>query len=71
MDTYLEFSRKVEARAGAPERVAAVVERALTAKRPRSRYQVGADAHLLLALGRVLPGRAMDVVLAKSLGSPS
>ncbi|WP_290054806.1 SDR family NAD(P)-dependent oxidoreductase [Amycolatopsis solani] len=70
-DTYLEFSRKVEAGAGAPERVAAVVERALTAKRPRSRYQVGADAHLLLALGRVLPGRAMDVVLAKSLGSPS
>ncbi|GAB3146447.1 SDR family NAD(P)-dependent oxidoreductase [Amycolatopsis stemonae] len=70
MDTFLEFSRKVESRAGAPERVAAVVERALTAKRPRPRYQVGADAHSLVALSRVLPARAMDVVLAKSFGLP-
>ncbi len=70
MDAYLEFGRKEQTRAGAPERVAAVVERALTAKCPRPRYQVGADAHLLVALSRVLPARAMDALLARSIGLP-
>ncbi|MGW5722557.1 SDR family NAD(P)-dependent oxidoreductase [Amycolatopsis sp. NPDC003865] len=45
-------------------------DRALTAKRPRPRYQVGADAHLLVALSRVLPARAMDTLLARSLDLP-
>jgi NAD(P)-dependent dehydrogenase (short-subunit alcohol dehydrogenase family) len=34
MDAFMQFSRKVEANAGEPERVAAVVERALTTSRP-------------------------------------
>jgi NAD(P)-dependent dehydrogenase (short-subunit alcohol dehydrogenase family) len=45
-----------------PDRVAGVVEKALTAERPRTRYRVG-DAHVLLALKRVLPARVLDRLL--------
>lgn len=44
IDTFIQFGRKVEADAGDPDRVAAVVERVLTTKQPRARYLVGADA---------------------------
>ena len=51
-----------------PERVAAVVKRALTARRPRTRYLVGADAKLSARMRRLLPDRAWDVVLARRMG---
>ncbi len=38
-----------------PRRAAAVVMRAVTARRPRARYRVGRDAHVLLPLRRLLP----------------
>lgn len=44
-----------------PEDVARAVERALTARNPAPRYQVGTLAHLLLLLHRTLPGRAFDM----------
>ncbi|MDT0268745.1 SDR family oxidoreductase [Streptomyces sp. DSM 44915] len=37
-----------------PERVAEIVLRAVTARRPRARYRAGVDAHVLLALRRAL-----------------
>jgi NAD(P)-dependent dehydrogenase (short-subunit alcohol dehydrogenase family) len=43
-----------------PQRVAAVVARALAAGRPRSRYVVGMDARARLALDAVLPTRVRD-----------
>jgi len=46
-----------------PEAVAAVVGRALTARRPRTRYLVGRDAKVQAALGRLLPGRAFDALV--------
>ncbi|MEL7158036.1 MAG: SDR family NAD(P)-dependent oxidoreductase [Actinomycetota bacterium] len=46
-----------------PDRVAAVVERALTHRRPRARYLVGGDARLGGLLAR-LPERALEGVLA-------
>lgn len=46
------------------ERVAAVVRRALTARRPRTRYQVGWDARVGVLLGRLLPGGLLDLLLA-------
>jgi NAD(P)-dependent dehydrogenase (short-subunit alcohol dehydrogenase family) len=49
----------------APELVAKVVEHALTAKRPRTRYLVGKDAKAVGALGRFLPDRALDTIVAK------
>ncbi len=56
-------------RSGVPaERVAAVVERALTVDRPRARYQVGLDSHLTAAATRVLPDRLLDLAVAKLAG---
>lgn len=48
-----------------PERVAAVIERALTARRPRPRYVIGADARLRLLLQMVLPRRWMDALVLR------
>jgi NAD(P)-dependent dehydrogenase (short-subunit alcohol dehydrogenase family) len=50
-----------------PERVAKVVEQALTARRPRTRYLVGRDAKLRAAMRALLPDRAWDALLARSM----
>jgi NAD(P)-dependent dehydrogenase (short-subunit alcohol dehydrogenase family) len=52
-----------------PEVVANVIANALTARRPRSRYLIGRDAKVSARLARVLPGRAMDAVLAAAIRS--
>lgn len=54
------------ARAAPPERVAAAVEHALSAARPRTRYLVGRDAKLRAAIER-LPDRLRDRVIARAL----
>jgi NAD(P)-dependent dehydrogenase (short-subunit alcohol dehydrogenase family) len=59
------FAAKTGERGGSPDKVAKVVERALTASRPRTRYLVGADAKAQVALETVLPDRAFDAVEEK------
>jgi NAD(P)-dependent dehydrogenase (short-subunit alcohol dehydrogenase family) len=56
--------------AGAPEAVAEVIERALSARNPRSRYAVTPSAHLFLGLRRLLPDGAWDAVLRTSYPQP-
>jgi NAD(P)-dependent dehydrogenase (short-subunit alcohol dehydrogenase family) len=57
-------------RAAVPaERVAKVVEHALTARRPRTRYLVGFDAKLMALLHWILPDRAFDGLLARFMRS--
>jgi NAD(P)-dependent dehydrogenase (short-subunit alcohol dehydrogenase family) len=51
-----------------PERVAEVIEHALTARRPRTRYLVGRDAKLRARLRDLLPDRAWDALLARTMG---
>ena len=46
---------------------AAVIANAVTARRPRTRYTIGRDAAVLTRLGRLLPDRAVDRVLATAL----
>ncbi|MEU7145382.1 SDR family NAD(P)-dependent oxidoreductase [Nocardia sp. NPDC046473] len=70
MDAATQFNKKVEAGAGAPERIATVVERVLTARRPRPRYLVGTDARIALALKRLLPTRTMDTLLTRTMRLP-
>ncbi|MCB9664933.1 MAG: SDR family oxidoreductase [Alphaproteobacteria bacterium] len=54
-----------QARVGIPARaVAEVVRHALTARRPRARYPVGRDAQVVTFLGRHLPPRWMDRLIA-------
>ncbi|HVL83843.1 MAG TPA: SDR family NAD(P)-dependent oxidoreductase [Pseudonocardia sp.] len=64
--------RRVSAVAGAaaehgvpPERVARAVLHALSARRPRTRYLVGTDAHLQALACAVLPDRVLDAVVAR------
>jgi NAD(P)-dependent dehydrogenase (short-subunit alcohol dehydrogenase family) len=52
-----------------PEAVAEVVGRALTARRPRTRYVVGRDAKVRAILARVLPDRAYDALIRRVLTS--
>ncbi|HEV3047362.1 MAG TPA: SDR family NAD(P)-dependent oxidoreductase, partial [Solirubrobacteraceae bacterium] len=55
-------------RAAPPEAVAAVIERALGARRMRTRYLVGADARGMLTIRRVLGDRLFDRAIARVLG---
>jgi len=61
----------MSARAGmSPDRVAAAVERALTARRPRARYFVGLDVRAAAVLGRFLPARLRDRIFTRFFGFP-
>lgn len=51
-----------------PAVVARTIVRAATAKRPRTRYTVGAGAKPVVYLRRLLPDRAMDALIARVLG---
>jgi NAD(P)-dependent dehydrogenase (short-subunit alcohol dehydrogenase family) len=79
---YAEFNKAVAAitsgvysgplgRLGAgPEAVAKVIERALTAERPRTRYKVSASARVLMGQRALLPDRAWDAVMRTSYPRP-
>jgi NAD(P)-dependent dehydrogenase (short-subunit alcohol dehydrogenase family) len=68
IDAYRDVARKTGARGIPPERVAKKIERALTARRPRTRYLVGADARGQAFAARVLPDRLLDWVVARATG---
>ncbi len=51
-----------------PERVAQTIEGALGARRMRARYLVGADAHGMAWLKRLLPDHLLDRVLRRAIG---
>ncbi|WP_099037738.1 SDR family NAD(P)-dependent oxidoreductase [Mycobacterium neglectum] len=52
------------------EKVSAVVEEALTAKRPRARYIVGLGPRAQVALMSVMPTKLRDIALRKVSGQP-
>ncbi len=58
-----------ERRGVSPEQVAATIERALTARRPRARYLVGRDARGMVIAHALLPSGAFDRVLRRVLGA--
>jgi len=55
---------------GGPERVAAAIEKAITAKRPRTRYPVTPSARLAMLQRRLLPDRAWDKALETQFPLP-
>jgi len=79
---YAEFNRAVAekireayegpmaALSAGPEAVAATIERAISAKKPRTRYPVTAAAHVLIRLRKWLPDRAFDRVLRTQFPAP-
>jgi NAD(P)-dependent dehydrogenase (short-subunit alcohol dehydrogenase family) len=56
--------------AGPPEAVARVIEGAIAAPRPRSRYVVPAPSRLFIALGRCLPDRLWDAAMRHTYRLP-
>lgn len=57
-----------ERRGVSPEQVAATIERALTARRPRARYLIGRDARGMVLAHALLPSAVFDSVLRRVLG---
>jgi NAD(P)-dependent dehydrogenase (short-subunit alcohol dehydrogenase family) len=55
---------------GTPEAVAKVIERAVAAERPRTRYKVTASARVLMAQRSLLPDRAWDAAVGTSFPRP-
>jgi NAD(P)-dependent dehydrogenase (short-subunit alcohol dehydrogenase family) len=68
IEAYREVARKTGARGIPAERVAAKIEHALSARRPRTRYLVGADARGQALLSRLLPDRLIDWIVARATG---
>jgi NAD(P)-dependent dehydrogenase (short-subunit alcohol dehydrogenase family) len=55
---------------GGPEAVAAAIEKAITARRPRARYLVTPSARVLVTQKRLLPDRAWDALMRTQFRQP-
>jgi NAD(P)-dependent dehydrogenase (short-subunit alcohol dehydrogenase family) len=65
---YRKLIRGTAERGIPAEKVAAVIEHALTASRPRTRYLVGRDAKVQARLKYVIPTRVFDRILGRVMG---
>jgi short-subunit dehydrogenase len=69
--TTLNAYRGPMARLGAgPEAVAKVIEKAITARRPKPRYPVTASARVMLAQHALMPDRAWDAMMRTQFRQP-
>jgi NAD(P)-dependent dehydrogenase (short-subunit alcohol dehydrogenase family) len=66
--SYRKVVRSLAERGIPPAKVAKVVEHALSARRPRSRYLVGLDAKVQARLKLVIPTRVFDRIVARIMG---
>jgi short-subunit dehydrogenase len=64
------LSEASQSRNSPPSVVAEAIGKAVTAKRPRTRYAVGFAAKPLIAARRVLPDRWFDAVISRAAGLP-
>ena len=55
---------------GGPDAVAKVIEKAITAKRPRTRYHVTPSATLLINQSHLMPDRVWDKFVATQFPQP-
>jgi NAD(P)-dependent dehydrogenase (short-subunit alcohol dehydrogenase family) len=70
IEQVAEISAETGARGIPPEQVARTIHKALTTRRPRARYLVGRDAIGMRLASRLLPDRAWDALLARTLKLP-
>jgi NAD(P)-dependent dehydrogenase (short-subunit alcohol dehydrogenase family) len=68
IERFREASGKAAETAMPVERVVRAVVHALTARRPRTRYPVGVETRIAIAMSRFLPDRARDWLLRRQLG---
>jgi len=64
----LDTATRTGERGMEPEKVARTVELALTVRRPRPRYVVGADARGMIVAQAVLPTRVFDRLVRRAMG---
>ena len=70
MKAMEKTSEEMGARGIPTDSAAALIERALDAKRPKARYRLGRDAHAMFALKRLLPDRVFDRLIARAMRIP-
>jgi hypothetical protein len=70
MDAMTETMRKTGEKGIPVEKVSKVIAKALTARRPKTRYLVGADAKGAITGKRLLSDRAFDRVVVQQTGIP-
>ncbi|MGI8407008.1 MAG: oxidoreductase [Actinomycetota bacterium] len=64
------YNGKLANAASGPDSVAKVITRAISSKRPRTRYPVTAGAWAIMGLRRVLPDKVFDYLLQKQYPTP-
>lgn len=64
IEDFRKVARQTAERGIPPEKVAAAIEHALAADRPRPRYLVGTDAKVQARLAKVIPTRVFDRIVA-------
>jgi NAD(P)-dependent dehydrogenase (short-subunit alcohol dehydrogenase family) len=62
---------KNEKAGSSPDVVAQIVEKALNAEKPRTRYPAGKDSIMLITLARLLPEKLLDLAIMKTFGFPT
>ena len=70
MEAAERASTETGARGIEAERAAETIEKALNAKRPRARYLIGRDAHVMSGAKLLLPARAFDWIVRRTLRLP-
>jgi len=68
IERYREVIRKTAERGISPEKVAARIEHALSAERPRTRYLVGIDANVQARVKPLIPTPVFDRIVARAMG---
>lgn len=68
MRTVANAFERMERSGSPPDAVAAVIERALNARRPKTRYPAGKGSHKLSWLAWVLPERLLDRAILRTFG---
>jgi NAD(P)-dependent dehydrogenase (short-subunit alcohol dehydrogenase family) len=67
IEGFRKIARRTADRGIPPEKVAATIEHALSADRPRPRYLVGIDAKVQARLAKVIPTRLFDRIVAYAM----
>jgi NAD(P)-dependent dehydrogenase (short-subunit alcohol dehydrogenase family) len=70
IERYRKVIRDTAERGIPAEKVAARIEHALAARRPRTRYLIGLDAQVMARLKPFLPTPVMDWAIARVMGFP-
>ncbi|HEY2480414.1 MAG TPA: SDR family oxidoreductase [Solirubrobacterales bacterium] len=70
IERYRKVIQDTAARGISPEKVAARIQHALKARRPRARYLVGLDAQVMARLRTLLPTPVFDRIVARAMGFP-